>query len=107
MSLQLPLTTHERDLLIARLEQDLLDGYDEEFELEIEDKDHARVDGGHQAEGALPRSVYFKELFRLQRELVKLQDWGVRGQVVLPERVRHEDYLRHPVPESMLVPNRY
>ncbi len=109
MSQQLPLTTHERDLLIARLEQDLLDGYDEEFELEIEDEDHARVGGGHQAEGALPRSVYFKELFRLQRELVTLQDWGVREgrQVVLPERVRHEDYLRHPVPESMLVPSRY
>ena len=30
-----------------------------------------------------------------------------RPDVVLPERVRHEDYLRHPVPESMLVPNRY
>ncbi|MEY3286464.1 MAG: hypothetical protein RL500_1194 [Pseudomonadota bacterium] len=78
MSLQLPLTTQERDLLIARLEQDLLDGYDEEFELEIEDEDHARVGGGHQVEGALPRSVYFRELFRLQRELVKLQEWVVR-----------------------------
>jgi polyphosphate kinase 2 (PPK2 family) len=24
-----------------------------------------------------------------------------------PERVRHEDYLRHPVPDNMLVPARY
>jgi len=30
-----------------------------------------------------------------------------RQEVVLPERVRHQDYLRHPVPETMLVPNRY
>lgn len=27
--------------------------------------------------------------------------------VVLPERVHHEDYLRHPVPEEMFVPEKY
>jgi hypothetical protein len=28
-------------------------------------------------------------------------------QVVLPERVRHEDYTRHPQPQDMYVPERY
>jgi hypothetical protein len=28
-------------------------------------------------------------------------------QVVVPERVRHEDYERHPVPQSMIVPEVY
>jgi len=78
MSNHLPLSTDERDKLIARLEQDLLDGYDEEFEQEVEDEDRAPGSQGQQREGALPRSVYFKELFRLQRELVKLQDWVLR-----------------------------
>ena len=27
-----------------------------------------------------------------------------RPEVVLPPRVRHEDYVRHPVPDSMIVP---
>jgi len=34
--------------------------------------------------------------FRLQREPVQL-----------PPRVRHQDYVRHPVPASMIVPARY
>lgn len=78
MSTDRPLTATERDELIARLEQDLLDGYDEEFELEIEDEDHPNTPEGRHKEGALARGVYFRELFRLQRELVKLQDWVVQ-----------------------------
>jgi hypothetical protein len=27
--------------------------------------------------------------------------------VVLPERVHHAEYIRHPVPDEMIVPNRY
>jgi hypothetical protein len=27
--------------------------------------------------------------------------------VVLPERVRHEDYVRHPVPKDIVVPEIY
>ncbi|MEI6319872.1 MAG: polyphosphate kinase 2, partial [Pseudomonadota bacterium] len=27
--------------------------------------------------------------------------------IVLPERVRHEDYIRHPVPDTMVVPEVY
>jgi polyphosphate kinase len=56
----------EHDALRARLERELLDGLDEELELEIEDED--RTDGDQ-------RKRYFRELFALQRELVKLQDW--------------------------------
>jgi len=73
-----PLSSEERDRLMARLEQDLLDGYDEEFELEREDEDHFRSAEDRRIEGMLPRGVYFKELFALQRELVKLQDWVVQ-----------------------------
>ncbi len=72
------LTAAERDRLIERLEQDLLDGYDEEFELEREDEDHSRTAESRREHGLLTRGVYFKELFRLQRELVKLQDWVVQ-----------------------------
>jgi hypothetical protein len=30
-----------------------------------------------------------------------------RAPVSLPERVRNPDYLRHPVPESMMIPEVY
>jgi len=66
--------------LVQRIHRDLQDSYDEELELELEDRvvdgpfDPAEIDsGGAQAE----RKAYFRELFRLQAELVKLQDWVV------------------------------
>jgi polyphosphate kinase 2 len=63
-----------------RLRDELLDSVDEELELEIDDERLARLLDGitdePQVKG-LPRSVYFKELLRLQSELVKLQDWVV------------------------------
>jgi polyphosphate kinase len=71
------LPQHEE--LMARIERDLLDSYDEELELEVEDRDPASVDDAADfAVHADPRSdriTYFRELFRLQAELVKLQDW--------------------------------
>jgi polyphosphate kinase 2 len=64
--------------LITRIHRDLRDSYDEELELELEDRD------AEAAAGVLPgdidtddRKLYFRELFRLQAELVKLQDWVV------------------------------
>ena len=72
--------TAEQDDLIRRIHQDLMDGYDEE--LELEDRtlggltDAASLD--RSASDRAARSQYFKELFRLQTELVKLQDWVVR-----------------------------
>ncbi|MDH6166740.1 polyphosphate kinase 2 [Variovorax boronicumulans] len=63
--------------LMQRIARDLIDSYDEELELEIEDRD---IDGLDAASVNTPtdkaaRQAYFKELFRLQGELVKLQDW--------------------------------
>jgi len=55
---------------VARMQRDLVDAYDEDFELELaEDALDPRRDG--------TRKAYFRELFRLQGELVKLQDWVV------------------------------
>ena len=72
-------SNHEE--LIKRIERDLLDSYDEELELEIEDRnpDALGVDLGgadsHTDEHKAHRMAYFRELFKLQGELVKLQDW--------------------------------
>ena len=71
------LPQHEE--LMARIERDLLDSYDEELELEVEDRDPASVDDAADfavhADHRSDRITYFRELFRLQAELVKLQDW--------------------------------
>ncbi|MEQ6434534.1 polyphosphate kinase 2 [Comamonas sp. w2-DMI] len=69
----------DREELVRRIENDLLDSLDEELELEIEDRTYelAGFDGDVKAsrESHAQRVSYFKELFRLQGELVKLQDW--------------------------------
>jgi polyphosphate kinase 2 len=53
-----------------------LDSFDEELELELEDE--RAPDGAETDTRTLTRKLYFRELFRLQRELVKLQDWVVQ-----------------------------
>ena len=63
-----------RDLISA----DLRDNLDEELELELED--HELVPA-HERRPSLDRNVYFKELLRLQGELVKLQDWVQRNKL--------------------------
>ena len=61
-----------------RIQAEMLDSFDEELELEIDDD---RLDAltnefsDHTATETVDRRVYFKELFRLQGELVKLQSW--------------------------------
>ncbi|MCL4403012.1 MAG: hypothetical protein M1436_10195 [Acidobacteria bacterium] len=67
---------------MERLREELLDTLDEELELELEDETLVFPAGGEhpnivESASALPRRVYFTELIRLQRELVKLQDWVV------------------------------
>ena len=62
-----------------RVYDEMLDGFDEELEMEIDDDRMNAliadvVNPEHGGEG-LNRNFYFKELFRLQGELVKLQDW--------------------------------
>ena len=73
------------DTLMRKIERDLIDSYDEELEQEIDD--NRLADGGYLeslglqdighdvADGTLSRQTYFRELLRLQGELVKLQDW--------------------------------
>ncbi|HYR24502.1 MAG TPA: polyphosphate kinase 2, partial [Aquabacterium sp.] len=70
--------------LIRRLQEDVIDSYDEELEMEVDDR---LLDGEVQPQSAEERRLrqtYFRELFRLQGELVKLQDWVVQtGQRVV------------------------
>ncbi|MBI1283549.1 MAG: polyphosphate kinase 2 [Thiobacillus sp.] len=64
-----------------RLHDDVLDSLDEELEMEIDDDrmDNLIREATDAATAQLDgdRRFYFKELFRLQGELVKLQDWVV------------------------------
>ena len=65
-----------------RARADLIDSYDEELEIELDDDRLGELlmdmpAQGPTADGAIDRRLYFKELFRLQGELVKLQDWVV------------------------------
>jgi polyphosphate kinase 2 len=67
----------EREVeLQARLREDLIDSWDEELEMEIDD--HILDGEADNAEAREARRLYFRELFRLQGELVKLQDWVVQ-----------------------------
>ncbi|MBK4737986.1 polyphosphate kinase 2 [Noviherbaspirillum pedocola] len=64
--------------ILERLHRDLADSYDEEFELELDDRIEDQLGRDllpAQGESKEERSLYFRELFRLQGELVKLQDW--------------------------------
>ena len=57
----------------AQLSSEIMDDYDEFLEMELEDID---TQGEHlSSDSTLDRGIYFKELLRLQAELVKLQDW--------------------------------
>jgi len=68
-----------QDKLLSIIERDLIDGYDEELELEIEDRyvgvTTADMTDSEAAADRQYRLSYFRELFKLQGELVKLQDW--------------------------------
>jgi len=67
--------------VLRRIKSELIDDFDEELELEIEDRStddvlsEEDVTGSDAARSA--RIRYFRELFKLQGELVKLQDWVV------------------------------
>jgi polyphosphate kinase len=66
------------DALYQRIQDDLVDSFDEELEMEVDDRllDERSAQGPPaDAEAKLDRQRYFRELFRLQRELVKMQDW--------------------------------
>src|ERR1700730_10642125 len=72
--------------LDERLHDELIDAVDEELELEIDDRRLAGLlehTGYQPAHETLDRHIYFKELLRLQKELVKLQDWVVHQKLKL------------------------
>jgi len=66
---------HIEDELVKRIHRDLQDDFDEELELELEDRHHGVMSSDEPADASTQRRRYFRELFRLQSELVKLQDW--------------------------------
>ena len=64
--------------IFRRVHRELIDAYDEELEMEVEDAASFAEDGTILREVTDTRDGrkrYFRELFRLQGELVKLQDW--------------------------------
>ena len=69
------------DQLIRRIHRDLIDSYDEELEMELDDRlaqePAAALSPEDETARKAERQAYFRELFRLQGELVKLQDWVV------------------------------
>ncbi|WP_342628043.1 polyphosphate kinase 2 [Nguyenibacter vanlangensis] len=68
--------SHGQDISPAdareRMRDEILDDLDEEIELELDD---SRLAGADSDESAAFRKHYFRELLRLQGELVQLQDW--------------------------------
>ena len=61
------------------MHEDLIDSYDEEIESEMDDYiQDLRYDGQPLTDSQkIARHIYFNELIRLQKELIKLQDWVV------------------------------
>ena len=70
------------DDMQRRIAAEMADSFDEELEMELDDDRLASLLDGLSEQpdvATLDRQIYFKELFRLQRELVKLQDWVVHN----------------------------
>ncbi|PDT17772.1 polyphosphate kinase 2 [Rhizobium sp. J15] len=68
--------THQDQL--SRIKAEIADSFDEELEMQMEEDrlDDLVAEGmSEPAEQTLERKSYFRELFRLQHELVRLQDW--------------------------------
>lgn len=66
------------DSSLDRIKAEIADSFDEEFEMQMEEE---RLEAPFDQSGAgssdqnFERRTYFRELFRLQHELVKLQEW--------------------------------
>jgi polyphosphate kinase 2 len=77
MSKQGDAPNEDEEQMIHRVYRDLIDSYDEELEMEIDDRAFEGEGVAASDEERARRRLYFRELFRLQGELVKLQDWVV------------------------------
>src|SRR5215217_5786543 len=81
-----PLNDDQEALHLERIKAELADSFDEELEIQFEEE---RLDElvaeelAHPSKtrAGLDRQVYFRELFRLQHELVRLQDWIVHSKL--------------------------
>ncbi|WP_420100995.1 polyphosphate kinase 2 [Bosea sp. (in: a-proteobacteria)] len=62
---------------LERIKEEISDSFDEELELQLEEERVDELAGEGPAPGGprIDRRIYFRELFRLQHELVRLQDW--------------------------------
>src|SRR5580698_6177760 len=71
--------TAAADDLQARIHNEIMDSLDEEHELELDDDRLAQLIDGHEPPptDSVDRTHYFRELLRLQRELIRLQSWVV------------------------------
>jgi polyphosphate kinase len=70
--------TDDTTARFQRINGEMLDTIDEELELELDDDRLSKLltdMAEHPPAETIDRHVYFKELLRLQGELVKLQDW--------------------------------
>jgi polyphosphate kinase 2 len=76
-------STQHTEEMVRRIRRDIMDSYDEELEMELDDGTMEALSGqqteAQTDEDKAARRRYFQELFRLQGELVKLQDWVVRS----------------------------
>src|SRR5271165_1000276 len=64
----------------SRINDELTDSFDEELEMELDDDRLQKLLDIETSDPSLQtrdRQLYFKELFRLQYELIRLQDWVV------------------------------
>jgi polyphosphate kinase len=71
-------TDLNKDGSIDWLEAELADTLDEDYELELDDPALSKAIAGvykKEHPATIDRRVYFRELLRLQAELIKLQDW--------------------------------
>ena len=69
---------------LRRANDEMADSFDEELEMELDDDRLDRMLAemtGNPMPESIARQSYFKELFRLQGELVKLQDWVVHNKL--------------------------
>ena len=64
-----------RDDELDAIRREIADSYDEEWELEFDEGRLDRLEEGDGGGSGLDRRTYFRELLRLQHELVRLQDW--------------------------------
>ncbi|KQT45563.1 polyphosphate kinase [Methylobacterium sp. Leaf456] len=58
---------------LEAIRREIADSYDEEWELDLDEARLDRLEAG--AGDGIDRRTYFRELLRLQHELVRLQDW--------------------------------